>query len=822
MGSFVARLKYVLRRLMQSPTFTLVTLVTLAIGIGANTAIFSVIEAVLLKPLPYNNPQELVALWHTAPGLNIKELNMAPGFYFTYRESNRSFQEIGLWTEDSVSVTGQGAPEQVPSLIVTEGTLPVLRIRPILGREFSGKDAAPGSPETVMLAYGYWQSRFGGAATVIGKRIMVDGTAREVIGVLPQAFQFLNLHPALLQPYQFDRAKLFLGNFSYQGVARLKPGVTLEMANADVARMIPITMQSFPPPPGYSLKMFSDARIGPNLRPLKQDLVGDIGSMLWVLMGTISMVLLIACANVANLLLVRAEGRQQELTIRAALGASSAEIAKELLFESVTLGLAGGALGLAFAYGALQLLVSFAPANLPRVEEISIDPLVLLFTFAISLIAGILFGLIPVFKYAGRHLAVTLRSGGRTSSLSRERHRARSILVVVQVALALVLLVSSGLMIRTFQALKHVEPGFTKPQEVQTLRVFIPESQVKDPEAVMRMENQMLDKITSINGVASAAILSTLPMDGQGWNDPIFAEGRSYAEGQIPALRHFRFVSPGYFNTIGNKLLAGRDFTWTDTYNKMPVAIITANMARELWGSPAQAIGKRIRENLKGPWREVVGVAGDNRDDGINQKAPTIAYWPLLLKDFEGDSTTVRRSVAFAVRSGRTGSQSFLDEIRAAVWSVNPDVPLADVRTLQQIYDKSLARTSLTLVMLMIAGAMALLLGIVGIYGVISYSVSQRTREIGIRIAIGAQNQELMQMFVRHGLLLTGIGIACGLGAALALSRLIANLLYEVSPMDPLTYFAVSIVLVAASVLASYLPARRVIAVDPVEALRAE
>jgi putative ABC transport system permease protein len=822
MGSFASHLKHVLRRLMQSPMFTVMTLLTLAIGIGANTAMFSILEGVLLKPLPYSYPEELVGVWHTAPGINLVDLNAAPSHYFVYREENRTFREIGLWQGDSVSVTGLAEPEQLPSLIFTDGMLPLLGIQPILGRGFSHRDDSPGSPETVILTYGYWQSRFGGDASAIGRRIIVDGKAREVIGVLPQGFRFLNMKPSLITPFQFDRNKMFLGNFSYQSVARLKPGVTLAQANADVARMLPIVNQRFQPPPGYSVKMIEDARIGPNVRPFKQDLVGDIGNVLWVLMGTIGMVLLIACANVANLLLVRAEGRQQELTIRAALGAGSGRIARELLFESVTLGLFGGALGLGLAYAALRVLVSVAPANLPRLEEISIDPLVLLFTLAVSLVAGVLFGLIPVFKYAGPNLATVLRGGGRSSSQSRERHRARGTLVVVQVALALVLLICSGLMIRTFQALRKVEPGFTRPEQLQTLSFSITEPQVKEPERVVRMQQEIVDKIAGVPGVSSVAFVNSLPMDGQGWNDPIFAQDHAYKEGQIPPLRRFKTVSPGVFRTMGNRLLAGRDLEWADNYGKRNVALVSENLARELWGSPAAALGKRIRDNLNAPWREVVGVVGDERTDGVDQKAPTLVYWPTLMKDFGGDAIVVRRTVNFVIRSSRAGSETFLKEIRQAVWSVNPNLPLADVRTLAVLYDKSLARTSLTVVMLLIAGAMALLLGVVGIYGVISYSVSQRTREIGIRMAIGASQPELTRMFVRDGLLLAGIGVVCGLSAALLLSRLISKLLFDVSPVDPLTYCAVSAILVAAAVLASYLPARRAMNVDPAIALRAE
>ncbi len=793
MTILVNQIKHVLRRLRRSPMFTAIALVTLATGIGANTAVFSVIEGVLLKPLPYSKPDELAGVWLTAPGIGIKDVNASPSAYFIFREESRVFQDIGLYSKDSDSVTGLAEPEQVPTLNVTDGILPLLGVQPILGRWFTRKDDSPGSPETIMLSYGYWQRKFAGDRTVIGRRIDVNGRPREVIGVLPSTFRFLDAKPALLLPFRFDRGKLFLGNFSYEGIARLKPGVTLAQANADVARMLPIMYAKFPAPPGFDLKLFLDAHIAPNIRPLKQDVIGDIGSVLWVLMGTIGIVLLIACANVANLLLVRAEGRQQELAIRTALGADRRRIAADLLFESVSLGMVGGALGLGVAYGALRLLVAMGPASLPRLDEISIDPSVLLFAVAISLIAGVLFGLIPVFKYAGPQTGTALRQGGRTLSQSRERHRARSTLVVVQVALAMVLLIGSGLMIRTFEALRHVQPGFTLAEGVQTLRLYIPEAQVPDAERVVRMQQEILRKLTEIPGVSSAAFATSITMDGNSGGDPIFPEDRPYADGKLPPIRRFKFASPGFLHTMGNPLLAGRDFTWTDLYNKAPVAIVTENLAREYWREPSAALGKRIRDGTDGAWREIIGVAGNERDEGVNQKAPTTVYWPSLGKDLWGKGVNARRTVAFAIRSGRTGSDTFLKEIRQAIWSVNPNLPLFDVRTLDEIYTKSMARTSFTLVMLAVAGGMALLLGVVGIYGVISYSVSQRTREIGIRMALGARQRELTGMFVRHGLLLAGIGLAFGFAGAVALTRLMASLLFEISPVDPVTYGAVAI-----------------------------
>jgi predicted permease len=555
---------------------------------------------------------------------------------------------------------------------------------------------------------------------------------------------------------------------------------------------------------------------------LKQEVVGDIGTVLWVLMGTIGLVLLIACANVANLLLVRAESRQQELAIRAALGAGWGSIGREMLLESLTLGVLGGGLGLGLAYGALRILTAMGPATLPRLAEIGIDPAVLGFTLVVSILAGLLFGLIPVLKYAGPNVAVALRGGGRTLSHGRERHRARNTLVVVQVSLALVLLIGSGLMIRTFQALRNVQPGFAQPEEVQMLRISIPEAQVKEPERVMRMQNEMIDKLAAIPGVTTVAFSSAAPLEGFNSNDLLYAEDKNYGVGQIPPIRRYRFVGPGFFKTTGTAMIAGRDFTWTDIYEKRHVAVVSANLAVEMWGDPSSALGKRIREGMKDSWREVVGVVGDVYDNGMQQKPPTFAYWPVMMDKFWGDEVHINRGGVFVIRTARAGTQGFLTEARQAIWSVNANLPVFLVRTLQDVYDQSMARTSFTLVMLAIAGGMALVLGIVGIYGVIAYAVSQRTREIGIRMALGAEPAGLQRMFVRHGLLLAGVGAAIGLGAAAGLTRMMSSLLFGITSLDPTTYSAVSALLITTAAVASYFPARRATTVDPVESLRSE
>jgi putative ABC transport system permease protein len=813
----------VIRRFTRAPAFTAIALITLAIGIGANTAVFSVVNGVLIKPLPYANADELLGIWHSAAGLpGLPKLNVSPTMFFTYRENGQTFREMGLWQRGGVTVTGQGEPELVRSARVTFGTLQTLGVPAALGRWFSVEDDTPGGADTVILMPGYWHRRFGGDSSIVGRTVTIDNRSHTVIGVMPDGFQFLGGETEVILPMRFDRNRLFLGNFSYQGVARLKPGVTMEQANADVGRMLPVWWQAWPAPPGLDKKVFETARIGPLLTPLKQDVVGDIRDTLWVLMGTIGVVLLIACANVANLLLVRVEGRQQELATRAALGAGWWRIARELLLESLVLGLAGGVLGLGVAYGALKLLVAIGPETLPRLNEITIDPAVLGFTLLAALVSGLLFGVIPVLKYSGPRIVGALRSATRTSSHSRERHRARNMLVVAQVALALVLLVASGLMIRTFQTLRNVHPGFAAPEEIQTLRVSIPESVEADAERVVRIYNEIVEKISSVPEVKAAAMVSSAPLEGFNSTDPVAAEDKTYNPGQIPPLRRFKFVSPNYFHTVGTPLIAGRDFTWTDIYDDRRVTVVSENMAREMWGGSQEALGKRIRVGNVDHWREIVGVVGDVYDNGVHEPAPGIVYWPILMSQFWGQPRFVSRGLTYVVRSDRTNTEAFLTQLRQAVWSVNGTLPVALVRTLQELYERSMARTTFALVMLAIAGGMALLLGLIGIYGVISYSVSQRTREIGIRMALGVNHTDVRRMFVRHGLVLAGIGIAVGIAVAAGLARLMASLLFNVSPLDAVTYVAVSLVLASAAVLASYVPARRAAALNPVQALRAE
>lgn len=821
--------RFALRILRKSPGFTVMAVLTLALGIGATTAIFSVVNGVVLKSLPYSDPERLISVGLNLPGINQVDWPISSADYFVFREQSHTFQDIGLYaagmnsTGVPANVTGLGEPEHVLAARVSDGLLPILGVVPQFGRPFTQADDSPGSPQTVMLTYDYWRRKFGDNRSVIGKTIDVNGEPHVIIGVLPRGFQFLDkANLAFLLPLQLDRASATLGDYEYPAIARLKAGITLSEANADVARMIPIVFRSFPVPLSHSLREFEELHIEPNLKSLKQEVIGDVGKVLWILMGGIGLVLLIACANVGNLLLLRAEGRQQELAIRAALGANRRRIAAGLFAESLILAVFGASLGLGFACGALRGLIAMAPVGLPRVHDIGIDGSVLLFALIASLAATLLFGSVPVFKYAKAAIGTRLREGGRSLSQSRERHRTRNALVIVQVALALVLLVSSGLMIRTFRALTRVNPGFTAPKELQTFRIDIPETQLKEPSRVLQAEDQISQRLAAIPGVSSVGISVSLPMDASDNVDTVFVKDHPVGT-QLPPTHQILVVSPGFLKTLGTPLIAGRDFTWSDIYHQVPVALVSENFARKYWRNPSKAIGNQVRLSTQDEWREIVGVAGDVHQDGVDHPAPTSVYWPIYMSSFGGKAASgVARVVTYVVRSQRAGSEDLMNEIRKAVWSVDSGLPLAEVRTLDYYYAKSMARTSFALLMLALAGGMALLLGTVGLYGVIAYSVSQRTHELGIRMALGAQKRDVLKLILTQGMSLTLIGLGIGIAGAFTLTHFLSSLLYGVKPNDPLTFVAVALLLIVVAFFAGYIPARRAAKVDPMVALRYE
>jgi putative ABC transport system permease protein len=774
LNGLVSDARYALRSLLRNPVLTLVAVATLAIGIGAATATFAVVNSVLIEPLNYPEADEVVAIWHDAPGapfpLEGGGLFSSASMLLTYTDENRVFESIGLWTPGVATVTGDGEPEEVPRVAVTVGVFEALGVQPLLGRWFNAGDSEdPG--QTIMLTYGYWQRRFGGDPAVIGRGLTLNGNAQpsEIVGVMPPGFRIADREADLFMgPMGFERASLTLAPFAYYGVARLKPGVTIADANADVARMLPLWLESWPSV--ENIRNFTDMRIGPSIRPLKRDVVGRIGDVLWLVMAAIGVVLVIACANVANLMLIRAAARQHELAIRAALGAGAGRLQRALRLEGLALGLVSGLVGVAVAQAGLRLLLAYAPANLPRLTEVGLDARVIAAALAVASLAGFVVGIVTAAKVRGARLNENLPAGGRTSSGGREQHRIQQSLVVAQVALAVVVLVCAGLAIRTAEALRAVDPGFAGAEQVQTLRISMRGNQVPEPERVARRQQEIVDAIAALPGVSAVGFGSSMPMDAFNiLGGSVVVEDRPQDGGGSGAdVRRFKNVSPAYFTAVGISLMTGRDLSWADLYDDRPVVLVSENMARELWGSTTAALGKRLRMREDARWREIIGVVADVREDGLRAPAPAIVYWPSLRRDILPETNaslplTVGRSVVIAVRSRLAGTEGFNAQVQQAVWSVDPNLPLIWVRTLEDIYDQSLARTTFTLVMLVIAGSAALLLGVVGLYGVLSYAVALRRREIAVRMALGAQQRDVRRRFVRYGVTLATIGVAIGL-----------------------------------------------------------
>ena len=809
--------RHALRMVRMNPGFSTAAILSLALGIGANTAIFSVVNAVLIRPLPYQEPESLVGVFNSGviQGETFNDMALGPGMYAGLKEHSAIFQEFGVWVSGAATVTGIGDSEQIKTVMMTQGLLPALGVQPLLGRRFSIEDDTAGTPETVILSHSFWQRRFGGEARVLGREIVIDFVPRQVIGVMPKTFRFLDLSPDVLLPQRFAKANLPFEPFSWSGIARLKPSITIDLANQDSARVL---KQIIP----ENIRRFTEqAQLKPNLRPLKRDVTGDIGTVLGVLMGALGLVFLLVCANVANLVLVRAQARTQEFAIRAALGAEWGRIARELLVESLTLGLLGGACGLALAYGAVQILKAQDLTTIPRLAEVSIDAGTVVFGLASSVAGSLLFGLIAAFKCGipGKILSA------RGASMSLDQMQAQNTLVVAQVALALVLLVASGLLIRTFLALRGVHPGFTHPERIQTIRIAIPNTQVREPEQVARMQAEIVENVSRLPGVEAAAFADGLPMDADYRNGNLVAVEDKFVSGQPPPNRRVKYISPGLFAAQGTRLLAGRDFTWEDLSNRRLVAIVSESMARENWGQPDAALGKRLRPGALGDiWFEVIGVVEDVHDDGAHKPAPAIVYFRTGVHNpWRPDRPpSIRRGLTLAIRSGRTNTESFLREVAAAIHAVNASLPLAQVRTLDDLYRRSMARTSFTLILLGITGTMALALAMIGVYGVLAYTVGQRRREVSIRVALGAQPNQVTILFLRRGILLACAGGVVGLGAAMGLSRWVSSLLYGVTALDPATYVASALIVSTAALIASYIPARRASSVDPMESLRAD
>ena len=819
--NFIRDLRYAARALRRAPGFTIVATLTLALGIGATTAMFSVVNGILLRPLPYPEQDRLIELVHEVPGLGIDELFASPAIYFTYRDHSHTFESVGLWDWDNspVTVIGVEAPEAVQSVEMTHEVLKMLGGDPIMGRGFSEKDNLPGSTPTVIINYGYWQRRFAGA-NPLGQTLIVDGTPRQVIGVLPQGFRFFDYAAEIFYPLQLVRSEASFPSFDGRAIARLRPDVSLSQANADVARMIPLLSAEF----GQAGVRWEEAGFRPKLRWLKETVVGNLSETLWLLMGTIAFLMLIAVANVSNMVLVRTQSRRPELAIRTALGAGRADIARVVFAEATILGLTGGVAGVAFAYLSLPVLLLLGGTDFPHIMTVKIDPRVLLVSLGISLLVTVLYALIPVvhFRLPKFQFVDALHMAGRSATEGHESNRARHLLLILQVALALVLLIGSGLMIRTFMTLQQVDPGFQNPDNVLTFQLTIPTVEVPVAEQAgasvseesLRLKQEIVERLAVVPGVESAgfsAFNDGLPLDGDGRRGSLCVEAGSRIE-CVESLKEIQFVSPNFFETLRTPVVAGRTFDWNDINGGRRVVLLSENLAIARWGSANAALGKRIGPEQAGPWWKIVGIVKSIHHEGLNQPAPETVIYPAVASD----------TASFVVRSNRIGTTGFLEDLQHGIWSVNKNLSLAGVQTLGDMQRRSMARTSVTLQLLAITGGMALILGLVGIYGAVSYAISKRRREIGIRLALGAEYGEIKQMFVRQALMVVGIGVMIGLAAAAMLTKLMESQLFGVSPMDPATHIIVALLLVVAAGLAGYVSAQRASSLNPVEVLKAE
>ncbi len=806
--------RYALRGFRATPGFTVIVVLTLGIGIGATSAIFTVVNSVLFKSLAYEAPDRLVAVELMAPGISASPIPQTGHTYVVIDQETSSFEAFGAWMPSSAAVTGAANPEQVPILWVTSGIFRALRSTPALGRGFEDTDGEPGGPRRVILDHGYWMSRFGGDPATIGRVLQVNGESHVIIGVTSAGFTVVGQEAALYLPMVLDERQVGpTVSFDYRTLGRLEHGSTIESANADLDRLIPLAAERFE---GITPEQMVEVGLRSHVHPLQEVVVGEIGETLWILFGTVGLVLLIAIANVANLFLVRAEGRQREVAVRTALGASRPRMARQFLLESVVLSVTGGAFGLALATVGVRFLLMIAPVSLPRATEIGVDGLVLVFTIGLSVLAAVIFGLAPVPRRAAFDMVTVLK--GTTSTAGRRRWRGRNALVIAEVALALVLLIGAGLMVRSMGALQSVHPGFERPEQVLTFRITVPMSAAPSPDQTPNVHQRILEALENVPGVSAVGAASGLPLERRSNRNAILARDAD-AES---VSGFYKGVAGDYFEAMGIPLVAGRLLTWDDLREQRLVGMVSESVASRYWGSPDAAIGRYIRHDSRDPWRQIVGVVGNVHDRALDRIESGGAYWPVYLENFVGFPWMVRRSLSYAVRTDRLDPATLLPEIRQAVWSVDATLPLADVQTMQDRVETSTARTSFVLVLLGIAASIALLLGTIGTYGVLAHVVSHRAREIGVRMALGAREGQVRWMVLQHAAWVALIGIVIGLGAAAGLTRFMATVLFGVTSSDPATYAISASAILAAALLAGWLPARRAARVDPMTTLRAE
>jgi predicted permease len=801
-------LRLAVRALMKRPGFTLVAVLTLALGIGANVAIFAVVNAVLIRPLPYAESERIIRIFHHAPGLQLPDLENSPGTMKLYQQA-RSFEHLAGYSRIARNMVGSQQPARVSVLSMTPSLFDVLQVKPAMGRRFVAEDAHFDSPPRVaILTYTGWRTHFAGAQDVIGKKISLNGWPIEIVGVMPKGFAFPDADTELLTPEAINPDGAF-GEFGLGGIARLKTGVSLERARAEVAQLQPRLTDLFPRVTPQWLK---NAGWSSSVETLRDNTVQDAETALWIVLGTVGFLLLVACASVANLFLVRAESRQRETGIRFALGATHARVAATFISESLLLGVAGGAWGLLLAYAAVRAIVAAAPAQLPRLNELNLDFTVVLFAAVISIVAGLIFGILPLPTQMRRSMQGLARAG-RGNTEGRERHRLRKTLIVTQIALAVVLVTGSGLMLRSFQRLRAVDPG-VRTDGVLTLGVSLGEDQDKAKAAAIYQ--RMVDELRLLPGVVRAGATNSLPLDPDGLNGSSFRiESRPRDETQLPPVSMYAVVTEDYFPAIGTPILRGRGIERGDHEHNRAVVVVSHTFERELMGG--KALGERIAFGTDSTWLEIVGVVGDVRTFGLREDIRPMAYLPMTTSN-----NSARIGLMNLVVRSHGDPVSLVAAARSKVQRIDPNTPITSVRTLNDVRNESIADTSFTTTILLIAAIVALLLGAIGLYGVIGYVVSQRTQEMGVRIALGAIPAQVRAMVLRQGVVLAGIGVAIGLGAAVALTRLMQAILYETDTRDPLTFAIVPAVMLAVSVVAAYVPARRASSVSPLQAIRSE
>lgn len=811
-------LRYAGRTLLRSPGFTLVAVLTIALGVGASTAIFSVVDSVLLRPLPYPEPDRLVQLTHAWDGEPEGELS--PAEYFDYRERLESFSRMGVYATGPVNVTGGEVPERLEAGYLSAGTFPTLGVAPALGRTFSPAEDAPGGDAVAVLSHGLWTRRFGAARDVIGTRIVLGGSPVTVIGVMPPEFRLPTDLAAgeaaeIYVPLGIDRATIpNRGSHFLNGVARLRPGVSVEAGAREVAAMAAAFVREFPDEYPEQMQFSATAQ------PLAHAVLGDVRPVMWVLAGAVGFVLLIACANVASLLLARADRRQRELSVRAALGAGRGRLVRQLFLESLVLALVGGAAGLLLAVGATEALPLLHPPSLPRLHDVRVDPGVLVFALGASLASALLFGLAPALHSARAGIHATLKEGGRGQTAGSARHRFRSVLVAAEIALAVVLLLGAGLLMRSLLALYRVDPGF-RTEHVLTMGLSLPAGDYPGADEVVPFYRELTGRIEALPGVRAVGAVTNLPLTGTLGDLNFQIEGREVPEGGVSPRADWQVVTPGYFDAVGMRLLRGRGIEPRDDREAPGAAVINQALAEQYWPGE-DPIGERLLlGGGAGPgWVTVVGVVGDVRHAALSEPPRPEYYLPHAQFRFWNGGEHVR-SMTITART-RGEPMELAAAIRREIRALDPNLPISEVRTLEQVRAESVAQPRFLSVVLGAFAAVALLLAVVGIYGTLAYLVSQRTHEIGIRMALGAHTAEITRMVVGRGVAVGAAGVAVGLAGALALTRVLAHLLFGVTTTDPVTYVVVPVVLIAAALLASYLPARRAARVDPMVALRAE